>query len=198
MVTCRIPCKYHWNWVSVHGLMAFRGHFAQSHVHKTMRGLKNRWNAEAENVAFVRGLEHPCYQKHRRSNLLCSAANSFCCQVARVRALKLRLMSRPFQSLNSHTSPLVGIFVTIFLMVEETRKLSLNLQEEANVLDLKKISAKDWLPRYLKLLYPRAGVVRAPSWSLMLRQLDIRSLPHTNCSKNNLVFGCQLLLLPSR
>ena len=36
-------------------------HFAESHVHKPLRGLKNRCNAEAENVAFVRGLERPCY-----------------------------------------------------------------------------------------------------------------------------------------
>ena len=41
--------------------MAFRGHFSERHVHKPLRGLKNRCNAEAENVDFVRGLERPCY-----------------------------------------------------------------------------------------------------------------------------------------
>ena len=61
MVTFRIPCKYHWNWVLPLVLMAFRGHFQERHVHKPLRGLKNRCNAEAENVVFVRGLERPCY-----------------------------------------------------------------------------------------------------------------------------------------
>jgi hypothetical protein len=42
-------------------LMAFRGHFQFVNVRKKLRGFKNPLHAAAENVYFVRGLEHPCY-----------------------------------------------------------------------------------------------------------------------------------------
>ena len=61
MMTRRIPCKYHCKCVSAPVLMALRGHFANSDVNNTLRRLKNPWQAAAENVDFVRGLEHPCY-----------------------------------------------------------------------------------------------------------------------------------------
>ena len=61
MMGRRIPCKYHWKCVLPPVLMAFRGHFQSSDVHKTLRRLKNPLHAAAENVNFVRGPEPPCY-----------------------------------------------------------------------------------------------------------------------------------------